>query len=446
MDQGQQAQQTAQAPAQPPAKAPKKQRAAAPAKRKKAPERRGPEVFTFSYEMTTLNGRRQKGKIRATSEQQAAAILAEQGTELLKLRKQKKSALNIDIGSPKVKSKELIVFTRQLSTFVSSGVSMIDAFASIGSESASVALQDTLREVSIDLSEGWPLSEAMNKHPNIFPNFYVNMVRAGEVTGQLDEVLDNVASYMERNESSKKAVKAALIYPSIIGVMAILTMLVMVTFVLPRFVTFFDKLGAQLPFTTKLLLGSASFLSNNIIAVVLGVTAVCISFYAYFIRSPQGRRIFDRTLLRVPVLGDLLRYATVERFCQTMAVMVKAGVPLATSFNVVIDTSQNSEFKDGLTKVQEQMLMGYGMSRPIAQLALFPPLVPQMIRVGEDIGNLDEQLQVAADFYGKELDYKISQFTALFEPLMIIFMAGGVGFVAVALVQAMYGIYGQVDK
>lgn len=412
-----------------------------PAARARAHAR--PEINTYAYEVQALNGRRQKGKVRATSEQQAQAILSSTGVELLHIRKQNEF-FKFQIGPRRVKAKELIVFTRQLAVFAQAGVSMIDAFASIGSENASPNLQDVLREMSVDLTQGWPLSEAMAKHGSVFPVFYVNMVRAGEVTGNLSEVLENVADYLDRVEESKKAIKSALIYPAIIGVLSIVTIVIMVTFVLPKFMEFFKRLKAKLPLTTRMLIGLSDFLQDNWGPILLVLVAASAGMYAWM-RTPSGRKAKDTVLLKTPVVKDMVRFAIVERFCHTMATMVRAGVPLATSFGVVIEITNNVVFKEALATVQEQMYQGFGMSRPIAQTALFPPLVPQMIRVGEDVGNLDSQLQRAAKFYADELTYKLKQFTGLFEPLMIVFMTVVIGFVALAVVQAMYGIYNQVQ-
>jgi len=402
-----------------------------------------PKIGTYAYRLNTAMGVKLRGKVRAASPEQAAMLIGQPGAEIVKLRRQS-DFLQMEIGPRRIKGEELVIFTRQLAAFVRAGVPMIDALGSIGGENASRNLQDTLREISLDLAEGMPLSQAVAQHPTVFPTFYADLVRAGEATGSLDVVLDSAAKYLARQEEAKKKVRSALIYPAVIGIFAILTVTVLLTYVMPKFVTFFEEFNAELPMMTKILLGISDFVSRNLAWIGLGLLVAIGGGYLLVKLTPPGRRSWDWLKIHLPLLGVVVRYSIIERFCATLATMVTAGVPLVTTFSVVIDGAKNVVFQRSLKKVQEQMLIGQGMSAPVAATGLFPPIVPQMMRVGEDTGTLDEQLRMAEDFFGQELDYRLAKFTAVFEPLMIVFMGVVVGFVALAIVSAMYGIFRQV--
>lgn len=409
-----------------------------------APNRRRdrPKIGTYAYRLRTAHGVTVRGKVRAASQDQAASIVGQPGAEILKLKRQS-DVLQMEIGPRRIKGAELVIFTRQLAAFVRSGLPMIEALGSIGGENASRQLQDTLREVSLDLAEGMPLSQAIAAHPTVFPIWYGDLVRAGETTGKLDTVLESAARYLQRQEEAKKKVRSALIYPAVIAVMAVFTVAVLLVYVLPKFVTFFKEFDAQLPVITRALLATSSFLSTNIVWILVGLAVVTVAL-VIFVRTPPGRTSWDWLKIKVPLLGIVVRYSIIERFCATLATMVTAGVPLVTTFSVVIDGSRNKIFERSLQRVRESMMIGQGMSGPIAATGLFPPIVPQMIKVGEDTGTLDEQLRMAQEFFGEELDYRLQKFTAIFEPMMIIFMGVIVGFVALAIVSAMYGIFQQV--
>jgi type IV pilus assembly protein PilC len=415
------------------------ERTAAPARNKRAAL---PRIRTFRYELETLYGVRLKGKVRAVSVEQAAQLVHQPGAEIKKL-KAASEFWSLSVGGRTLKRSELIIFTRQLAAFVRAGVPLIDALGSIGSENASRALQDTLRIVATDLAQGAALSAALAQHTKMFPAFYVDLVRAGEVTGSLDTVLDQAAGYLERQEEAQRKIRSALAYPAIIAVVALATVIILVTYVLPKFVEFFKSFDAKLPLPTRMLLGVSDWVRTWWF-IPLGLAVLAAFGIVMLVKTDRGRRVWDRMLVRLPLLGPVVRYAVVERFCHTLSTMVTAGVPLVQTFQVVIDGTNNKVFEAGLRKVQEQMLVGQGMSGPIAATGLFPAIVPQMMRVGEDTGTLDDQLTMAAEFFSAELDHRIKRFTALFEPLVIVGMGLIVGFVAVALVSAMYGIYNQV--
>ncbi len=405
-------------------------------------KRERPPIHTYTYALTTGYGVRVKGKIRATTEDQARALIGQPRAEITSLKKQN-DFWAIEIGRPKVKREELILFTRQLAAFTRSGIPIVTALGTIGGRSASKTMQDTLRHVAWDVTEGMNLSEALARHASVFPQFLIDLIRAGEATGNIDEMFDRAADYIERQEEASKKVRSALAYPSVIAAMAVVTVVAMVTFVLPRFVSFFDSLDAELPLPTKVLIEGSSWFSTYWV-FVLGLILVLTLALTIALMTEPGQYVKDVILVRAPVLGTVIRYAIIERFCHTLSTLVHAGVPLIETFAVIIDGARNRVFQRALVKVQESMMVGDGMSGPIAATGLFPESVVQIVKVGEETGTLDDQLEIAADLFATELDFRLKRFTALFEPIVIVVMGGFVGFVALALVSAMYGIFNQV--
>jgi type IV pilus assembly protein PilC len=396
----------------------------------------------FRYQATTEAGTRTRGVATATSLKTAMAGLVEQGFNVSQL-KPKRNALKFEITKKKLPQGELMHFSRQLSAFVRAGIPLIEALEVIEEEADDKTLLMVLVGVRESLITGETFSEALRPYESLFPKFYVDMVRAAELTGSLDDVLSELSGYIKRDLEARNKIKSALVYPLVILVMAIGTVIVLSTFVLPRFKVFFEGFHAKLPLPTRMLIWFTDFVSKDwlyIIAVLFLLVAIPMAL----VRTHGGRRVKDRLLLRVPVLGQVMLFAIVERFCRLLATMMQAGVPLPEAMNVLGDATKNVIFQEGLANVHGAMMRGEGLARPMSDTKLFPGAVIQMVKVGENTGTLNEQLLVGSDYYGQELEYKIQRLTALFEPAVIIFMGVAVGFVAIALISAMYGIYKQV--
>jgi len=400
-------------------------------------------MASFRYQATTEAGNRTRGVTQATSLKTAMAWLVEQGFTVSQL-KPKRSVLKFEITKEKLPQGELMHFSRQLSAFVRAGIPLIEALEVIEEEADDKTLRMVLQGVRESLITGETFSEALRPYETLFPKFYVDMVRAAELTGSLDDVLHELSGYIKRDLEARNKVKSALVYPLVILVMAIGTVIVLSTFVLPRFKTFFQSFHATLPLPTRMLIAFTGFISKDWIYIV-AVLVLLIAVPMALVRTHRGRRTKDRLLLRIPVLGQVMLYAIVERFCRLLATMMQAGVPLPEAMGVLGDATKNVVFQEGLADVHGAMMRGEGLARPMSDTKLFPGAVIQMIKVGENTGTLNEQLGVGSDYYGQELEYKIQRLTSLFEPAVIIFMGVAVGFVAVALISAMYGIYRQVQ-
>jgi len=397
----------------------------------------------FRYQATTEEGKRISGVTTATSIKTAMSGLVEQGYDVSTLRA-KRNVLQFEITKKKLKQDELMHFSRQLSAFVRAGIPLIESLEVIEEETDDKVLREVLIGVRDSLTTGETFSDALRPYESLFPKFYVDMVRAAEMTGSLDDVLAELAGYIKRDLEARNKIKSALVYPSIVLVMAVGTVIVLSTFVLPKFKTFFEGFNATLPLPTRLLLSFTGFMTSYWPFVLLGlVLLVAIPMAA--VRTSWGRRWKDKLILRLPVIGQVVLFAIIERFCRLLATMMHAGVPLPEAMGVLGDSTKNVIFKRGLDDVHDAMMRGEGLARPMADTHLFPGAVIQMVKVGENTGTLNEQLTVGSDFYGEELEFKIQRLTSLFEPAVILFMGGAVGFVAIAMISAMYGIYNQVQ-
>jgi type IV pilus assembly protein PilC len=343
----------------------------------------------------------------------------------------------------RIRPTDLMNFSRQCSSFIRAGIPVLDALGVIAQESDK-RLTGVLDDMSQALRGGSGFAAAAARHRDVFPEYYVSMLRSAEYTGRLDDVLDQLAVYLERDIESRRKIKSALTYPAVICTMAVVTVVILATFVLPKFENFFKELRAQLPWATRFLLAVTHFVGTWWYAM-MGVAATIGLVLLLLLRTEAGRAGRDALLLRVPPVGTVVQFMIVERFCRILGAMVSAGVPLPDAFSVAIDGTNNRVYQTGLQTARDEMIRGDGLARPIAATKLFPPAANQMIRVGESTGTLDEQLVAAASFYERELNYRLKRITDLFEPLVIVFMGLLVGFVAFALVTAMYGIFRQTN-
>jgi type IV pilus assembly protein PilC len=372
----------------------------------------------------------------------SAATSPDSGVRTIRVKA--RSRLNVDLFAKRIKRDEIMHLSRQLAAFIRAGLPLLESVHTLGEEAANPSVKAMLAAVEEGLLSGESLSDCLNRHPNAFPDFYRGILRSAEHTGQLDVVLDQLASYLERDLEARQKVKAALIYPAVIAGMSLVTVVVLATFVLPRFEVFFAGLNAKLPLPTRILLAMTDFTTQWWWALLGGGAFVAVATYA-ILQTSTGRQPFDRLVLWLPVVGSAVQYALVERFSRILGSMVDAGCPLPEALRVASGSLRNLVFTRALARVGLAVLEGEGVAQPLTRTALFPPTALQMIRVGEDTGTLGSQLEVTARYYEHELDYKIKKLTALFEPAIIVAMGLVVGFVAIALVSAMYGVFNQTQ-
>lgn len=403
---------------------------------------RDKDLNKYHYEALDPNGNRVKGSESGQSSGAVHLALLEKGFQPIEVSEQK-GFLSFEITKKRVPRKDVMNFTRQLAVFIRSGIPIMEALEVIVEETPNKMMNKILVEMVDDLRAGDTFATAAAGHPEAFPVFYVGILESAELTGNLDGVLNQLADYIDRDMKARGKISAALVYPAVVSVMAVVTVIILGAFVLPRFVVFFNSLHAKLPLPTRMLLNASNFASKWWY-IIFTVFAALIAGFVAMRRSVKGRRVMDRMLLKLPVVGDLTQTAILERVCRVLSSMLRAGVDLPRSMTITADSSNNAVYKEALIAIRDEMMEGQGLAGPIARSGLFPGAARQMFRVGEETGSLDQQLEVAASYYNRELESKLERATSLFEPAIIIVMGVVVGFVAVALISAMYGIYSQV--
>jgi type IV pilus assembly protein PilC len=396
----------------------------------------------FRFSALNASGAMVSGVEVANTSGAAHLALVERGFQPLEVT-EKKSILSLEITKKKVPRKEIMHFSRQMGVFMKAGIPIMEALEVIEQETTEKIMKKVIQEMIEDLRAGDTFAAAASSHPEAFPSFYVGILESAELTGNLDTVLNQLADYIERDVEARSTLTSAMIYPAVVACMSVGVVIVLATFVMPRFVVFFNSLHAKLPLPTRMLLSASGFFSHWWFAL-LGVAIAGFVSIVVMRRSPKGRTTLDGIILKLPVLGLLVQAAVLERICRVLSSMLRAGVDLPQAMSVTAESANNAVYRNGLGHIREQMMQGKGLAAPLAETDLFPGAAKQMFRVGEETGTLDMQLETAAAYYHRELEVRVKHFTSLFEPAVIIFMGVVVGFVAVALISAMYGIYSQV--
>ena len=392
----------------------------------------------FTYAAIDATGATVEGVLKADTIGAARTNLLDKSLYPVRIA-EKRGLMQVELTKQKVKKKELMQVTRQLAVFVKAGIPLTEALEIIGDETTDVALQRTITSMVEDLRNGGTLSGAASKHPEAFPKYYVGILGSAELTGRLDETLENLAGYLEREVETRSKVVSALSYPGVVMILALFTVATLAGYVLPKFKPLFKELNANLPPATRALLFVAD-LFTVLWFIPFSVLVALVAWNMWLFKTDKGRRLKDKLVLRMPVISGIIEFAILERFCRILGAMVKAGVPLPEAMRTTTESVTNSVFKERLEIAQAEMLEGGGFAKPLARTQLFPGAARQMFKVGEETGTLETQLGVASIYFDRELEARIKKFTTMFEPLMIVFVGAVVGFVAIALVQAMYGV------
>jgi type IV pilus assembly protein PilC len=340
-----------------------------------------------------------------------------------------------------VKPQEVILFCRQLASFVRVGVPVTTAIQTFAEQASAKRLKEAYLAVVADLEAGTRLSVAFAAHPRVFPGILTDMIRSAEITGNLDTVLRQAAQHIEREASARRKIRAAMTYPVIIAGFATVLTVGIIVFVLPQFTSLYAALGVKVPGILSALLGLSAYVSAHALAITLAVLIVVVGM-GLALRTNSGRYFVDRLLLRIPVIAPMIRSSMIERFCRTLGDMLGAGVPISQTYGVVIANVRNRCYRRALEAVGPALAAGHGLYRPLQQSGVFTPAVVQMFRVGEETGHLDNNLTEAADMYQEELDYRLKRFTSFLEPAMIVFVGLMVGFIAVTLITSIYSLAG----
>lgn len=399
---------------------------------------------TYEYAVRDRSGKIIKGRVEAASQGAVAGRLREMGLAAVSIEELNTGGLKREISIPgfgrnKIKLKDVAVMSRQLATMINAGLSLLRALSILAEQTESPALAKIVAQVRSDVETGVAFSVALGKHPKVFPPLMVNMVRAGEVGGFLDEVLLSIAANFEGEVQLRGKIKSAMTYPVVVFVVAIIAMVAMLLFIVPIFANMYASLGGQLPFMTRLLMAMSTALKWGIGPLIVAIVAFVI-WWGRHKNDDAVRERVDPWKLKIPVFGLLSRKIAVSRFTRNFGTMVHAGVPILQALDIVGETSGNVVIEHAAKAVQESVRRGESLAGPLAQHPVFPPMVVQMISVGEDTGALDTMLAKVADFYDAEVEAMTEQLTSLIEPIMIVGVGGIIGFIVIGMYMPIFQI------
>jgi len=397
----------------------------------------------YSWEGVGKDGEIRKGTMLAADEETVASRLRAENVTPRKIRKAPKE-IEIQLGTG-VKTKDILIFTRQLATMIDAGLPLVQCIDILASQSENKAFAKVLTKVKNQVEQGATFSEALRKHPKVFDELYVNLIAAGEVGGILDTILNRLAVYIEKAVKLKRQVKGAMTYPISVLCVAIIVIAVMLGKVIPVFEEMYAEFkGAKLPAPTQVVIDiSNSFIANWYI--FFGGLVGFIFFLSFMLKNPKGRKVFDRFILRFPVIGGVLRKVVVARFTRTLGTLLSSGVPILDSLEICAKTSGNKTVEAAIMFARQRISEGKDLATPLAATNVFPSMVVQMIAVGEQTGAMDQMLQKIADFYEDEVDVAVAALTSLMEPIMMVFLGGIVGGLIVAMYLPVFELAGNID-
>ncbi len=391
-------------------------------------------MTTFAYKAIDQRGAQATGKIDGDTKAAVAATLRNQGFTVLDLNEVKQGWGSIEIGGH-IKSKDLTVFSRQFATMVNSGLSMLRCLYVLEEQTPNKQLAKVVGEIRADVEAGISLSDSLEKHPRVFSRLYVSMVRAGELGGILDEVLNRLATQLEKEDSIRRAVKSAMVYPILIGSFAILVLIGMVLFLIPIFAGMYKDLGnAKLPFLTRIMVSVSAIFRSWWGLVVLAAIIALIWGLRRLKRTERGTMVWDRMKLRIPMgIGQIVRKLAVARFSRTMGTLIASGVPILQAIEITGQAAGNAVIEKAMVDVQQSVKEGESITKPLEKVPVFPPMVTQMISVGEETGSLDAMLSKIADFYEDEVNASIKSLTSILEPILMLGVGAIVGLVVISM-------------
>ena len=379
------------------------------------------------------SGRETKGEIEARDEQTARLLLSRKKIRIKKLKTKPKDLFeNLSFLQPKVKTKDIVIFTRQLSTMIDAGLPLVRGLEILASQQENPTLKKMLTQIKTDVESGSTFAEALKKYPKHFDRLYCNMVAAGEIGGILDEVLRRLSDYMEKAQALKAKVKSAMTYPIIVLAISTLVLSIILLFVIPTFAKMFADFGSALPLPTQIVINLSNFVKSYfLVMVALGIVFVFL-FKKYY-STQKGRFTVDRLLLKAPVFGPLIRKVAVAKFARTLGTLINSGVPIIEALNVAAGTAGNKVIEETIKNVKASISEGRSIAQPLMNSKIFPSMVVQMISVGETTGALDAMLNKIADFYDEEVDAAVDALTSMIEPFMIVFLGGTIGGIIIAM-------------
>jgi type IV pilus assembly protein PilC len=402
-------------------------------------------VPTYRYSAMDASGRTVNGRLEAESFELVRTKLSDLNYHVLSIRQARGGSGFKDAMSSmqRVKLRDLVVFSRQFATMVDAGLSVVKCLDILQKQTRNSKMKEVIGEVKRNVAGGTSLTEALQQHPRIFSPLYVNMMRSAEAGGILDIVLDRLSTFLEKEQETRNKIKSAMTYPAVVFSFAMLMLVGLLFFVLPKFKGIFETMGLQLPLSTRLLLNSSGYMKSYwYIALVFMVGSVVL--IKMISRTDKGRYAIDSAKLRLPVFGDLLLKTAVSRFARTFGTLISSGVPVLRALEIVSDTAGNRVVSETVVRARHSIKEGEKISTPLFGSRIFPVMVTQMIAIGEETGRLDQMLDKVSNFYDDEVDNTLKSLTSLIEPLMIVGLGLIVGFIAISVISPIYSLVGSL--
>lgn len=403
-------------------------------------------MATYGYKAITKAGKEVKGSLEADNKDLAMAELRRQELTVIDLGEQSFLTKDIDIqigGWPK--ARDLSVMCRQFVSMTKAGVSILESLKMLCEQTENKRLQDALKEVRISVEKGETLADSMAEHPKVFPGIMVNMVAAGEASGSLEIAMERVATQLERSHKTQAMVKKAMIYPIAVCLVAVIVTIVMLVVVIPNYEDMFSQLGTELPWITMMYVNLSHVITNYWYIIIPIIIALVIAI-RYFAKTDLGKHVFGKMALKLPLIGKLTTKSAASMMARTMSTLLGAGVPLIEAVDIVSGVMSNIYFKEAMQDAREEITIGMPLSRPLQESGLFPPMVYQMIRIGEESGNTEEMLDKLADYYDEEVEMSVQSLMAAMEPMIIIVLAVVVGGLIAACMMPMMQMYTALDN
>jgi type IV pilus assembly protein PilC len=399
----------------------------------------------FKYTGKARSGAVQKGEIEASDRNTAVAALRQKQILVTSIKpRPKELELKLPGFGGKVKERDIVVFTRQLATMIDAGLPLVQCLDILSRQALNKEFATTIARIKTDVESGDGFADALRKHPRVFTDFYTNMVEAGEAGGILDTILARLAVYLEKSAALKGRVKSAMVYPAAIVSIAVLVIIFLMIYVIPVFAEMFESFGSTLPAPTRLIM-NLSALTRTYIWYFVPAVALGIYLLKQFYRTERGKRLIDSLLLKAPVLGPLIQKVAVAKFSRTLGTLVSSGVPIIDGLQITARTAGNKVVEDAVLAIIGSIKEGQTIAEPLSKQEIFPPMVVQMIEVGENSGALDMMLNKIADFYDEEVDAAVAGLTSLMEPALMVFLGTTIGFVVVAMYLPIFKMAGAIE-
>ena len=403
-------------------------------------------MATWGYVAVDKSGKEVKGSREADNREQATRELKNQGLIVLELSEQSMLTKDIsfDFGG-KPTPRDLAVFCRQFASITRAGVTIIQTLNMLAEQTENVKLQKALYAVRADVEKGESFADSLSQHDNVFPELLVQMARAGEASGSLETAMERMAIQFEKSAKTQALVKKAMIYPIVVACVAVAVVIVMLVFVIPRYMDMFEELGTELPGITKMVVSMSNFIQNYWYIIIPVIIAIVFAIKT-FAKTNAGKHLFGKIALKIPAIKNLVVKSASSQMARTMSTLLTAGVPLVEAVDIVADTMGNIWFKEALKAAVEQIMIGVPMSQPLQSCGLFPPMVYHMVRIGEEAGSTEDMLNKLADYYEEEVEMAVQSLMAAMEPMIIIVLAGVVGVLIGAVMAPMVSMYAALDN